>query len=139
MKNLKGLFRIGLVAVALIPLIAFGRQGGGEGKPPILQEKFLDELGEQLKLNAQQKKEVGAVLDDVRPRVRKSWKKLQRLKKKMEAVQREFKMVVGEAGEKIRGQLTLEQKLRLDEIRIRQRMRQRKRRGRRRGPRGIDF
>lgn len=137
MKNRKGFFRAGLGAVALIPLIAFGQRGGGEGKPPILQEKFLDELGEQLKLNAKQKKEVGAVLDDVRPRVLKSWKKLHRLKKKMETVQREFKTVMGEASENIRGRLTLEQKLRFDEIRIRKRMRQRKRRGR--GPKGIDF
>ncbi len=139
MKNKKGFLYIGFGAVVLIPLLVFGQRKGDERKPALLQEKFLDELSEQLKLNAKQKKKVGSVLGSVRPRVLKSWKKLQRLKKEMAAVQQDFKIIMGEASEKIRGQLTLEQKLRFDEIRIRQQMRQRKRRGRRRGLRGIDF
>lgn len=139
MNNKKVFLRIGLGAVVLIPLLAFGQRKGDERKPPILQKDFLDELVKQLELNAEQKKKVGAVLGDARPRVLKSWKKLHRLKKKMEAARKEFKTTLGEASENIRGQLTLEQKLRFDEIRIRQQMRQRKHRGRRRGPRGIDF
>jgi len=86
--------------------------------PPIVSEGFADRLGKELKLDEKQRKEVGAVLDDVRPGLRRTWEEMRSLREKLEQAERDFHSAQRDAHERIREKLTYEQRERFDEMRM---------------------
>ncbi|MFA5141190.1 MAG: hypothetical protein WC728_18370 [Elusimicrobiota bacterium] len=86
--------------------------------PPILSEEFVEHLRKSLKLDDKQRKEIGAVLDGVRPGLRRTWEEMKSLREKLEEAERDFHSAQRDAHERIREKLTYEQRERFDEMRM---------------------
>lgn len=108
-------------------------EGGGEEEqgPPELQERYLERLNTELQLKPEQKGKIEGILKERTPAMKGKWGELQRLRKRMESLGKEMQTLMLETQEKVREQLTLEQRARFDELKLRQR-----RRMERRGPGG---
>lgn len=86
--------------------------------PPILSEEFIDRLGKDLKLDERQRKEIGSVLNEVRPGLRRTFDEAQALREKLEESERDFHSAMRDAHERIREKLSYEQRERFDEMRM---------------------
>ncbi|MBI5245476.1 MAG: hypothetical protein HY922_17565 [Elusimicrobia bacterium] len=93
-----------------------------EGKEhPMLSDRFLDALEQQLKLKEGQKKRMQEALDASREPLQKKFDEMRDLKRKMEETERKLRSITQDLREKLRAALDNEQKERFDEMMLRMR------------------
>lgn len=134
------------VAALALPWSARAEEGEGaerEEGPPMLQEKYLEQLDRQLQLKDDQKKKIESVLKDSGPKLKKDWEELRKQREEMKKRAEEAQKRMREMQESIRAVLDDEQRERFDEMRMRQKHRMERgggRRGKGRGgPRGVEM
>jgi hypothetical protein len=125
-----------VLLAALAPAMAQEKGEGRVDAPEMLSEDYLDRLGQNLKLTDSQRKEVGAVLEKVRPDVKAKWDAAREEEKRIRELQGSVEKALRSAHEHIREKLTDEQKERFDLMRLQARRPPGKRRGP--GMRGVD-
>ena len=89
------------------------------GIPEFAPKTMLDHLERELMLDAKQRDKVKAILDDGDAAVKSKREEMEALAKKMETLHKEMSGHQRQVEEKVRETLTLEQKERFDEMRMR--------------------
>lgn len=101
-----------------------------EEKPEIMGKDYHEFLGDHLKLDKEQRKKIKTILKDSQSGLQKRLKAIRKQREKMRKLKEQMDREIRSVHEKIREELTFDQKDRFDEMRLRGK---RKRRERMRG------
>ncbi|HVE14092.1 MAG TPA: hypothetical protein VNI01_11900 [Elusimicrobiota bacterium] len=118
--------RAAILAAAACALLAASasaqppdHEEGGMREHPVLQQRYLEGLNEQLKLTDKQKLRISSILDGARPDLHKRFEDLRAMHERMRAMEEDLRGRVRDLHEKVRAELDPKQRERFDEMRER--------------------